>query len=382
MHRTGNIVCKNRSFFGTLTVKNGRIDRLAESGPVREDAEWILPGFIDVHLHGIYHGAATPEAVHRMAEEGVRSGLTTFCPTMASDTPEQMLAFVETVRELMRSPRPGLVKIAGSHLEGPYMEFGHKGGMNPALIRDPDPAEVRRLLDAAQGTLKIMTISPELPGALEVTRLLAAEGVLVSGGHTGLAPDKVEDFIAAGGKAFCHLFDTYDGREARGGVMQTSLADAVLIDDRLFVEVIGDGIHVPPPLVKLAVRAAGPERILGITDSVCGTGLPDGSYPMTDAGRAFTLRSDDVARLVDDPSVIVGSCLTQNRAFCNYTAKFGFAPEVAMQVLATTPARYLGLGNEVGELREGLRADLAVLAPDRLTVRQTVIAGEVVHEQN
>jgi len=115
---------------------------------------------------------------------------------------------------------------------------------------------------------------------------------------------------------------------------------------------------------------------------VCGTGLPDGSYPMTDAGRAFTLRSDDVARLVDDPSVIVGSCLTQNRAFCNYTAKFGFAPEVAMQVLATTPARYLGLGNEVGELREGLRADLAVLAPDRLTVRQTVIAGEVVHEQN
>ena len=117
---------------------------------------------------------------------------------MASDTPERMLAFVETVRELIRNPRPGCVKIAGSHLEGPYMDFGHKGGMNPALIRDPDPAEVRKLLDAAQGTLKIMTISPELPGALEVTRMLAAEGVLVSGGHTGLAPDKVEDFIAAG----------------------------------------------------------------------------------------------------------------------------------------------------------------------------------------
>ena len=381
MNISGNIVCKNRSFFGTLTVKADRIERIAETAPVREDADWVLPGFIDVHLHGIYHGDATPEAVHLMAEEGVRSGLTTLCPAMASDTPERMLEFVKTVRELVCSARPGAARIAGAHLEGPYMEYRHRGGMNEELIRDPDPAEVRKLLDAAQGTLKIMTISPELPGAPEVTRLLAAHGVLVSGGHTGLAPEKVEEFIAAGGKAFCHLFDTYDGREVAGGVMQTSLADAVLVDDRLFVEVIGDGIHVPPPLVKLAVRAAGPERILGITDSMCGTGLPDGSYPMTDAGRAFTIKSGDVARLVDDPSVIVGSCLTQNRAFYNYTVKFGFAPEVAAQVLAATPARYLGLAGQ-GELREGFLADLAVLAPDRLTVLRTILGGKVVYERN
>ena len=381
MTLNGNIVSGDAAFFGTLTVQKDRIDRIAMSGPVREDAEWILPGFIDVHLHGIYHGDATPEAVHLMAEEGVQSGLTAFCPTMASDLPERMLAFVEAVRELVLSPRPGRVKVAGSHLEGPYMEYVHRGGMNETMIRDPDPAEVRRLLDAARGTLRIMTISPELPGAPEVIRLLAAHGVLVSGGHTGLRPEKVADFIAAGGKAFCHLFDAYDGRDVAGGVTQTSLADAVLVDDRLFVEVIGDGIHVQPTLVKLAVRAAGPERILGITDSMCGTGLPDGSYPMTDAGRAYTLKSGDVGRLVDDPSVIVGSCLTQNRAFYNYTVKFGFAPETAAQVLATTPARYLGLA-EQGELREGFLADLAVLAPDRLTVRKTVIGGEVVYEQN
>ena len=378
---TGNIVQNDRVGYGTVSVRDSAIGEISISEPARDNADWILPGFIDVHLHGLGYGGATAEKVSLMAAGAAQTGLTAFCPTMASDSPDKMLDFVKTVRDIVRKQSAGETKIAGSHLEGPFIEFEHRGGMNPALIRNPDRTEAERLLDMAGGTLKIMTLSPELPGAMELTRFLSGHGVRVSAGHTGMTPEQLPEFVSAGGRAVCHLFDTFDGRTVAGGVSQVSLADAAIVGEQLFLELIGDGIHVPPALYKLAVRAAGAERILGITDSLTGTGLPDGAYPMTDAGRNFILKNGDVCRLEDDPSIIVGSCLTQNRAFHNCTRKFGISPQDAAKILSTTPARYLGLDGK-GEIRTGFSADIAVLAPDCLTVRKTLIDGRIAYERN
>ena len=379
---TGNIVRREQCGFGTLEISGGKIVRADITAPERSDADWILPGFIDVHLHGIYHGNANANPVHVMAEEAPQSGLTTFCPALAADSPEEMLKFASAVRGLVENPKKGNTKIAGSHLEGPFIEYQHRGGMYPEFVRMPDPAETARLLDAAGGTLKIMTLSPELPGADAVIEMLIDHGVIVSAGHTGLAPEKLGDFAAKGGRAVCHLFDAFDGRLVEDGVSQPSLADAALVEDRLFIEIITDGCHVPETLLKLAIRAAGIDRVMGITDSMMGSGLPDAVYPDGDSGHGFILKNGDVCRSLDDPEIIVGSCLTQNRAFYNLTCRFGFTPVQAARLLASTPAVYLGIADRTGELKTGLAADIAVLAPDKLTVKQTIIEGIIAYEQH
>ena len=376
---SGNIVANNECAFGKIELENSIIKSIELSGECRKDAQWILPGFIDVHLHGIYRGDATPELVNFMAEDAPKSGLTTLCPAMASDSPERMLQFVDTVRDLVKNPAENSSKIAGSHLEGPFLDMAHKGGMNENFVRNVDINEVHAWLKHADGTLKIVTIAPELENALTATKLLNDAKVRVSAGHTGMNPAQVKDFVNNGGSAVCHLFDTFDGRENLNGVSQVCLADEVLIEDKLFIELITDGIHVPPTLIKLAVRAAGVDRIIGITDSMCGTGLPDGSYPMTDAGREFVMKAGDVARLKDDPNIIVGSCLTQQIAFYNLTERFGFSEVEAMKFIASNPARYLGIEEVTGTIKAGLQGDIALLSADKSRVEATFINGKEVY---
>ena len=379
MDLLGNIVQMDRCFYGKLQIFGSQIGEVKASGPCQPDADWILPGFIDVHLHGIYYGDATPESVHLMPEQAPQSGLTTLCPAMASDTPEAMLDFVRKIKNLMANPAPDSARLAGSHLEGPFLNLEHCGGMNEQYLRSVDFNEVEKWLAAADGTLKIVTLAPELPRGMELTAFLTRHNVRVSAGHTAMKPEDVTEFIAAGGKSICHLFDTFNGRNVIYGVPEVCTADEVIINDNLFLELITDTFHVPPTLAKLAIRAAGVDRILGITDSLCGTGLPDGAYPMTDAGRAFTLTNGEVCRLTDDPTVIVGSCLTQNQAFYNLTEKFGFSECCATRILSTNAARYLNIDHLTGSLNSGLAADIAVLANNKKTVKSTFIGGREVY---
>ena len=379
---SGNIVTPETAAWGEVKIQNDLISEVDLSDNVHPQADWILPGFIDVHLHGIGYGDATPQSVHLMAEQAPRYGLTSLCPTIASDAPEVMLAFVKRVRELIQNPIPGAAKLPGSHLEGPFIDYAHRGGMNENFVRGVDMDELQQLLDAADGTLKIMTLSPELENSASAIKLLTQHRCKVSMGHTGLQPEAVDDFVRAGGSAVCHLFDTFDGRYVDNGVSQVSLSDAVLVDDRLFIELITDGVHVPPTLIKLAIRAAGVKRIVGITDSMCGSGLPDGAYPMTDAGRSFTLKNGDCCRLTDHPEVIVGSCLTQNQAFYNLVERWGFTPVEAAMMTASNAAGYLGIADRTGAIKPGLAADIVVLAGDRKSVKQTWIDGKLSYEAN
>ena len=376
----GNIVSNNKCAYGKIEFENDKIKSVDLISECKKDAQWVLPGFIDVHLHGIYRGDATPELVHLMAEDAPASGLTTFCPAIASDAPEKMLEFVKVVRDLVENPSENNSKVAGSHLEGPFLNMEHKGGMNENLIRNIDLHEIEELLAAADGTIKIMTLSPELENAMQATRLLSRNNVRVSAGHTGLKPEKVAEFVENGGKAVCHLFDTFDGRPVVNGVMSVSLADEVLVNDNLYIELISDGVHVPPTLLKMAIRAAGVDRILAITDSMCGTGMPDGAYPMTDAGRSFTLKNGDCCRLTDNPDIIVGSCLTMDRAFYNLVERDGFSVIDAMKMTSYNAARYLDIADKTGSLQSGLAADIAVLSADKQQVLQTFIDGTMVYE--
>ena len=375
----GNVVAPEDAGYGYVEIADGKISDVVINEPCRKDAEWILPGFIDTHLHGLLDGAATAEKVHLMAEKAPSTGMVRFCPSMASDTQEKMLEFIETVRDIVKSPAKNNSLIVGSHLEGPYMEYVHRGGMNVNFIRMPDIEEVEKFLKCADGTLKIMTISPELDGADGVIAELLKSGCIASAGHTGMSIEQAAHFADIGGKAVCHICDTWDGRTVDCGVVQPSTMDAVLLDDRLFVEMISDGVHVPPLMVKTVVRMAGAKRVLGITDALLGAGDPQGEYPMTDAGRSFHYK-DGVFRLIGLGEEIVGSCLTMNMSFYNLTNIFGFSPVESVWMTSSNSARYLGIDGFTGSLQKGLNADIAILADDMKTVEKTLLAGKVIYE--
>ena len=373
----GNIITEEQMFFGTLHIADKRIAHIEKQGDTRPDANWITPGFIDVHTHGIGpYTAVSGEGAKGMATFAPPTGLTGVCPTLAAESPERLLAFVKEVAELAKSPDPNITKIIGSHLEGPFIDYTHRGGMDKRLVRGADLAEARRLLEAADDTLKLMTISPEVDGAELVINLMARAGVTVSMGHTGCSKEQKDMAVAAGATQVCHLFDTFDGRLVEHGVSKPCLADCVLIDDRLRKEIICDGIHVPQELVMLAHRAAGAAHLIAITDSLAGAGLPPGStFPMAD-GRMMVMT--DVARLADNPESIVGSCLTMDKVFRNLITRFGFTPVEAALMTATNPAKSCHEDHVRGSLKVGLFADIAIISPE-FDVQETILEGNSIY---
>lgn len=371
MQFTGNIVTPETAFHGVLSTDGEIISAIEPRGEVRPEADWIVAGFIDIHLHGLGEFTAeTPDGVAGMAAVAPEFGTTAILPTLSCNTEDFILSQLRAIRDLSRSAGPG-ARIAGAHAEGPWLDPTHCGGMVPGLIRAATITEAEKFLAAADGTLKLLTLAPEREGALEVTKFLRRAGVRVSAGHSGLRPEQYEAAIAAGVRQFCHLFDTYDLPEDHSGVRQPALTDLALCDDRVMKEIIMDGLHVPPELVRLARRAAGASGIVAITDAMQGAGLASGRFQ--DTGEWYTIRAGELARRERD-NMIVGSSLTMNRAFHNMVRRFGFSPTEASLAASANPAAVLGLADRTGMLKPGYAADITVLGPDLLTVKGCRVA--------
>ncbi len=375
----GNVVAPEDAGYGYVEIADGKIDDVVIESAVRKDAQWVVPGFIDVHLHGMFDGEALAGKVHIMAEKAPSTGLVRFCPATGSEDHQTTMDFLERCKELVRSPGKNTTLIAGSHLEGPYIDFVHRGGMHMDRIRLPQMDEVDKFLKAADGTLKIMTISPELPKASEVIKKLVALNIRMSAGHTGMSIEQAKHFADIGGRGVCHICDTFDGRKCENGVVQPSMMDAVLLDDRLFIELISDGVHVPPMMVEVVKRMAGAKRIMGITDSMMGAGMNSTAIFET-TGNKFYHFKNGVFRVVDGNEDIVGSGLTMNVAFYNFSNLCGFTPVEAAWMTSGNAARYLGIDHFTGSLKKGLNADIAILENDMKSVSKTIIGGEVVYE--
>jgi N-acetylglucosamine-6-phosphate deacetylase len=361
---------------GLVSIENGRISSLHDDARTVADFSFsdsfIVPGFISIHEHGIASGdSKTSDGMIKMAEFAPSVGTTSFCPTLASCTFHGHIEHLEAVKCLSEKRGNASAKIAGSHLEGPYINPLRKGGMAENLLRMPNKEEIKKLFEAAGGTLRIMTLSPEVEGVEWLIPLLKENGCTVSAGHTICPTERFKEMVNLGITNICHIFDTFDGREVRGGITQSSLPDEIMIDDRLFIEVILDGIHVPPTLVKLTRKAIGADRFVGITDSMEGTGFPDGKYTMPD-GRIYIIKNGDVARLENGD--ISGSTLTMARAFSNLINKFGFTAVEASKALSLNPAEVIGIDKDTGELRKGLCADITVIDKNG-NVKATWVAG-------
>jgi N-acetylglucosamine-6-phosphate deacetylase len=335
-----------------LTIDGTRIT--AEEDPranvVDARGHWIVPGFVDIHNHG--GGAAAfsgpADDVLRAVHAHRVHGTTTL---VASTVTDEMDFLVKQAGLLSELAEQG--EIAGIHFEGPFISPCRKGAHSEALLRDPDPAEVRMLIDAARGRAKMVTLAAELPGGIDSVRLLAEHGVIAAVGHTDATYEQTVEAIEAGATVATHLFNAMPqiGHRAPGPIT------ALLEDERVTVELINDGTHLHPASLQLAFHHAGAQRVAFITDAMDAAGAGDGRYLL---GPLEVEVSDGVARLVEGGS-IAGSTLTMDRAFKRAVTVDRLPVKDVVAAVSANPAKLLGMYDTVGSLEPGKDADLVVL---------------------
>ncbi|MFF2926085.1 N-acetylglucosamine-6-phosphate deacetylase [Streptomyces celluloflavus] len=314
----------------------------------------IVPGFVDMHVHGGGGGSfssADPEECLTVADTHRRHGTTSMAASTVTGDLDDLARQAAVLAELVQQG-----ELAGIHFEGPFISPHRCGAHQPELLRDPDPADVRKLIDAAHGTAAMMTIAPELPGGLESVRLLADAGVIAAIGHTDSGYDATREAIDAGATVATHLFNAMPGlgHRAPGPVA------ALLEDERITVELINDGTHLHPAILEMAFRDAGAGRVAFITDAMGAAGMNDGMYPL---GPMRVEVKDGVARISEGPTAgsIAGSTLTLDRAFKRAVTIDKLTVGQAVQALSANPARLLGIDDRAGSLETGKDADLVVL---------------------
>ncbi|MCF6469771.1 N-acetylglucosamine-6-phosphate deacetylase [Nonomuraea sp. MG754425] len=341
---------------GWLTIEDGRITHVGSGsapGPgLKLGGRHVVPGFVDVHNHG-GAGGSFPTGDLGQARDAValhrRHGTTTTMASLVTDSIEGLTRAASALAELCDE---GL--LAGIHFEGPYIARSRCGAHDPALLREPSTREFAGLVKAGRGHVRMLTVAPELPGALDLIRMAVAEGVLAAVGHTAAGYEQAIEGIEAGASVATHLYNAMSplGHRAPGPVA------ALLDDERVTVELVNDGVHVHPAMLRLAYEVAGPGRTALITDAMSATGLGDGDYVL---GTMAVHVDDGVARLVEGGS-IAGSTLTMDAAFRRAVQELGLSLPDAVQVTSLTPARLLGLADRIGSIAVGKAADLVVLS--------------------
>ncbi|MDX3058455.1 N-acetylglucosamine-6-phosphate deacetylase [Streptomyces sp. NE06-03E] len=347
----------------TGTVENGRVivEGTRIAGSTRDDTRtvdlsghWVVPGFVDMHNHG-GGGASFATGTAEDALTAVRAHRARGTTTVVASTVTGDMDFLARQAGLL-SELVEQGELAGVHFEGPFISPCRKGAHSEELLRDPDPAEVRKLLDAARGSARMVTLATERPGGIDSVRLLAEHGVIAAVGHTDATYEQTVEAIDAGATVATHLYNAMPaiGHRDPGPVV------ALLEDERVTVELINDGTHLHPAALELAYHHAGAGRVALITDAMDAAGAADGFYEL---GPLAVEVKDGVARLVEGGS-IAGSTLTLDTAFRRAVTIDRIPVEDVVRSISANPAQLLGMYDRVGSLEPGKDADLVVLDAD------------------
>lgn len=322
----------------------------------------LAPSFIDVHIHGAAgHDVmeAAPEALAAIGRFLASHGTAHFLATTVTAPVDATLRALEALARLIEQPE--LVDAAGSgapcaqpvgiHLEGPFLSHLKRGVQPEEYLLAPDIALFDRFFDAAHGHIRLMTLAPELEGAVELTRHATARGVRVSMGHSNATGAETRAAIAAGAVSATHTFNAMRALDHQ----ELGILGVVLSDDSLFAELICDGIHSKPEMAKLWWRAKGPERGILVTDAMSAAGMPDGEYALG----GFAVQVADGRATAR--GVLAGSVLTLDRALENFIAFTGAPVEQALRLVTTNPAAMTGIKDGVGALAVGTPANLVAV---------------------
>ena len=329
---------------------------------------WLVPGLTDVHFHGC-KGAdfsdGDPEGLRTIADYQLSRGVTQICPAgMTLDVPQ-----LETICRMAaahNASNPTGAELAGIHLEGPFLSAPKKGAQNGAWLRDPDSDLLHHLQQESGGLVKLVSVAPELPGALDFIRRAGEEGVRVSLAHTTSNYDQALAAFDAGAKQVTHLFNAMNPFAHRdpGPV-------GAAVDSDCMVELISDGIHIHPAVVRSVFKLFGAHRVILVSDTMRAAGMADGQYTL---GGQDVIVKGKLATLTD--GVIAGS-VTDLMACMTTAVSFGIPLADAVTAAAVNPAKAIGIYDRVGDFKVGKLANIAVLSPD-LSLKAVIFRGQLV----
>ncbi|MCE0452479.1 N-acetylglucosamine-6-phosphate deacetylase [Brevibacillus sp. AF8] len=361
---------------GTI-IYAGKADEYGKALPdhvVTVEDGWICPGFVDMHMHGIdgYDTMdGTPESLQAISTALARHGVTSFLATTMTAPYAQLEQVLVNIAQNSREGLQGAQSI-GIHLEGPWINPRYKGAQKEENIAIPKLDAVQKLYELSEGLIKVVTIAPEQPEALEAIAWLKERDVIVSAGHTGATFAQATEAVDAGVRHFTHCFNAMTGLHHR----EPGVVGAAMYHEQLSTELIADGIHVHPAVMKILYRVKTAERLALVSDSMRAAAMGEGTY---DLGGQEVHVQDNQAKLAD--GTLAGSILTLNRAVGNMVTLSGVSLPDAVEMASLTPASILGFGERKGRLAAGYDADITVLNT-QFDVIMTFVAGKEVYHQS
>ena len=336
--------------------------RIGDPAPGAELIEGvILPGFIDVHVHGAA-GADFMDADRRgtslIIDHHARNGTTAMAATTLSASPEDLSAAVEAIAGAVRESGPGTAEIVAIHLEGPFINPARAGAQDPSSIRPPDIPEIEALIRKAPDVRWLLTMAPELEGSTALIERFR-DDVILSVGHSDATFGEALEAFERGASHVTHLFNAMRPLHHR----EPGVIGALLTTDDVTAELIADGVHLHPAVLSYFARSL-PSRIVLVTDAMRACGMPHGNYRLYE--HEVTV-DENGARLADGK--LAGSTLTMGRAVCNMVELAGLPLELIVPMVSETPARILGVSDRKGKIEVGFDADLVVISPQLTTDR-------------
>jgi N-acetylglucosamine-6-phosphate deacetylase len=319
---------------------------------------WVLPGFIDVHVHGGF-GAdfmdASREAIDTIAGFHSKHGTTAMLATTMTASHKDISAVLTAVDDYTKNAMP-YAQLLGVHLEGPFISPKFPGAQNPEFIVPPQLTWLKDWVRQHPGVIRLLTLAPEREGALELIAWLKVQGIVAACGHTDASYDQIEAAVEHGLHHAVHTFNAMGVLHHR----QPGTVGAVLSDDRIHAEVIADGHHVHPACIQLLAKVKTHRNVLLVTDAICAAGLSEGIYSL---GGLKVRVQGGVARLVEGDS-LAGSTLTMIDAFRFCVQQVGLSIPQVSQMASGNPAQSLGIADKMGSLAVGSQADLLLISPE------------------
>ncbi|MFD2612208.1 N-acetylglucosamine-6-phosphate deacetylase [Paenibacillus gansuensis] len=374
---------------GAVAVEDGKITAVYQSleeisDDIRKQSELIdlngallLPGFIDVHVHGgggfdTMKSSTEPGSIDGLSRFMASHGTTSFLPTTLTDEAGRLVEVVSEVSRAM-SAGTGGADVLGVHLEGPFLNPIRSGAQNPDDMRTATKEELGRLLEASGETIRLITLAPELPGAMELIGYLTEKGVTVSIGHSDATYEIVQQAVAHGATHVTHLFNGMSPLHHR----EPGVAGSALMLDELTVELICDGLHVREELIGYVFRVKPKERVILVTDAMEAAGLPDGEYML---GKLPVVMKCNRVTLKEGGN-LAGSALTMDQALRNALKFTGRTLEEILPALTLNPARQIGVNHRKGSILAGKDADFVVMGRN-LELLQTYVRGHEVYHRS
>jgi N-acetylglucosamine-6-phosphate deacetylase len=368
---------------GAILIKGTKIEFVGEKLPsvtgnvIDAGGKWILPGFIDIHCHGgmgcdVMDG--TLSDVETIAKYHAGGGTTAFLPTTASSTIDSILQALEAIHQARIGGVNG-AKVIGAHIEGPYFCYPKRGCHLPKFVRNPRPDEYDRILEYSDD-IASMTLAPELDGSKELIKILVEKGIVASIGHSDATYSQVLDAIEWGATHVTHMYCAMSTIVKNGPARICGIVESTLLLDELTTEVISDGKHLPPELIKLVIKAKGIDKVCVITDAMRGAGMPSGVYTFGPRDGQEALVQDNMA-IMPDRTGYASSVVRTKDLVKTLIESVGLSLVDAVKMASIVPARIVGVDDSMGSLEKGKDANI-VVADDNLEIQTTIIDGKIV----